>query len=851
MKKHLFISVVLFTVFHLLTLLKGDSGDMFCWYDWGKVIYTHGLGSVYQSSTDYMPLFHYFLSIYVFLQSGIRGVADNIEYFKIAPLIVHFIGGYFVLMLIQKDRHENYPIQKSLFYLLNVPILYNALVWGQMDIILSCFILVSYYFAVKEKITLSLLLLIAALNFKLQAIVFVPPLILMLLPLMIRNFSFAGLARWILFPLAFQALILLPFYLDGSLERVWEVVTGSFGKYPRLSMKAYNIWYLFFPDLTMQDPDDIRFAGLTCKNWGLILFCLFSFLALFPFFKTIYNSLRSRIYIALSLEKSLLIFALIPLLFFYFNTEMHERYSHSCIVFILIYGIRTNRPVLPFMATWCYFFNLEGALHAFHIDNYGTVIFHPVVISALWLLIIIGLFLNLYEKGPGFALTGKHLQPFITLKNRLYKRIEPLLNFFGKTAQWKKYLGLSLIVGAVLQALTPAAGHGWDTHCWIEWAKSMYNFGLKNVYSTWTEYLPLFQYFLKVYTLFQSSAEEAAANIQYFKIESLIFHLISGYFLLILIQKNNPIKNPVAKSLFYLLNVAVLYNSMIWGQVDIILTAFVLMSYYYAVQHKITLSLFFYVAAINFKIQAIIFIPPLGLMLLPLMIRDFSPVRLLKWIFIPLAFQVLILSPYIYTDDVLAIWDVIIESFGRYKSVSLNAFNFWHLVFPGLTSKKPDTEEFLSLAYKNWGLILFFVASCITLFPLFKSLFNSLRQRKCIELPLDKTLLIFALIPFLFFYFNTEMHERYSHPGLIFVIIYGIRKGRFTLIFTASMAYFFNLESVMFTIPFPNGNPVFFQPILISLFWLFTIVGLFLELYDVDPWLFFRKKNNGMIPATQ
>ncbi|MBL7933701.1 MAG: hypothetical protein JNL60_17490 [Bacteroidia bacterium] len=616
-------------------------------------------------------------------------------------------------------------------------------------------------------------------------------------------------------------------------------------------MKAYNIWYLFFPDLKVTDADTALFAGLPYNTWGLILFFTTSFFALFPFLKSIYTYFRSGIYSAVSIDKTLLILGLVPLLFFYFNTQMHERYSHPSIMFILVYGIRTGRPILPFMATWCYFFNLEGALQEFHIDNYGTLIFHPIFISSLWLLVIIGLFLNLYDLGPKFSLKQKHLNAINNWFRNLKSSVQPLINYVNNVKQWKRYLLLSVVVGLILQWLTPALGHNWDTYCWTEWAKSMYTFGLKNIYSTWTEYMPLFQYFLKVYTLFQLIADASAANINYFKAESLILHLISGYFVLMLIQKNNFIKNPVTKTLFYLLNFAVLFNSMIWGQVDVILAAFLLMSYYYAVEQKISLSLFFYVAAINFKIHAIVFMPPLGLMLLPLMVRDFAFGRLLKWIFVPLGFQLLILSPFIYTDDLGAVWAVIVDSFGRYKSISLNAFNFWYLVFPDLTMKDQDTEKFLGLMYRNWGMILFFVACCFALFPLFKNLFLSLRQKKFIELSVDKTLLIFALIPFLFFYFNTVMHERYSHPGLIFVIIYGIRQGRLFLPFLASLAYLSNLAAVMGPVHFPSYRPVFFEPVLVSLFWLVSIAGLFFELYDLKPSFIFRKKINGTVPVTQ
>ncbi|MBL7933136.1 MAG: hypothetical protein JNL60_14615, partial [Bacteroidia bacterium] len=447
LKKYLLLSAFLLVLLHAFSIFRGYEGDMFCWYEWGKMIFTNGLGSVYRTNTDYLPLSHYFLGIYVAFQSSVEGVVAYIEYFKLIPLIVHFIAGYFVVKLIEKDRDEKHPIRKSLFYLLNIPILYNAIVWGQVDIIFSCLVFISYYCAVNERITLSLVLCIAAVNFKLQAVIFLPVLILMLLPLMRKNYSLKALAKWIFIPLLFQALILLPYLLDGSIDRVWAVVTESFGKYPRISLKAYNIWHLLFPNLRVEDPDTLVFAGITFRNWGLLMFFMTSFLALFPLLKSLYTSLGTRTYITLPVEKTLLIFGLIPLLFFYFNTEMHERYSHPAIIFIIIYGIRTNKPILPFMATWCYFFNLEGALHAFHIDNYGTVIFHPIFLSSLWLLVIIGLFLNLYAIGSGFSITKAHRDTVNTWFRNLKSSVQPLINYVNNVKQWKRYLLLSVVVG--------------------------------------------------------------------------------------------------------------------------------------------------------------------------------------------------------------------------------------------------------------------------------------------------------------------------------------------------------------------------------------------------------------------
>ena len=51
---------------------------------------------------------------------------------------------------------------------------------------------------------------------------------------------------------------------------------------------------------------------------------------------------------------------------------------------------------------------------------------------------------------------------------------------------------------------------------------------------------------------------------------------------------------------------------------------------------------------------------------------------------------------------------------------------------------------------------------------------KNIKQRKKIPLEEQKLWIIFILSPLLFFYFNTQMHERYSHPAIILLFAYGL-----------------------------------------------------------------------------
>lgn len=419
LKKYLIWSSPLLVLLHWLTPIKGHAWDNYCWAEWSKYIFENGIGNVYKFWTDYLPLYHYFLWFYDSFQLSKEAVDANIHYLKVFPLLFHVISGYFVVLLIQKDRRENRPLAKSLFYLLNVAVLYNGLVWGQMDIVLTCFIVISFYAAVQQNTVGALFFFVVAINFKLQAIIFIPPLGLLLLPQLVQQFTWKRLLSWMALPLLFQLAVLLPYYLAGTLERMWEVVLESFKKHESISIDAYNFWHLVFPNLTVEEEDKVKFAGLAYKHWGLLLFCTASFFALLPFFRVLYRSYHNRRVETLSIDKALLVFGLIPLLFFYLNTEMHERYAHPGLIFILIYSIRSARPLPALLASWAYFFNLERVLQYLDLPNYGTLIFEPMFISFIWLLAIVALFLNLYDIGPHLSLKKSSHDPAIHHRSHL------------------------------------------------------------------------------------------------------------------------------------------------------------------------------------------------------------------------------------------------------------------------------------------------------------------------------------------------------------------------------------------------------------------------------------------------
>ena len=385
----------LFLLYSCLSVIyQGYTGDMNCWRLWATHHLKYGVGHAYESGTDYLPLYHYVLFIFAKIQGSPEAIANHIYQLRYFTLFVEFIAGFFLLKLTyDKYKNPDQSVVYTMFYFANIFMFYNTVVWGQIDGIQAGLVFISFFFAYKQKIGWSVSFYVLAVNLKLQAIVFLPVIGLMLLPVVADRFSLKNLMQWLAFPIYIQFFILVPFIVAGDTDKLRAVVIESVGKYPMVSMNAFNIWYLLLGDDLMNTSDTWTFGGISYHRWGLWMFFISSFFALFYLLKINYQRIRN-IKNTLSLEKTLIIAGLIPLLFFYFNTQMHKRYAHPALIFTAGYAV-LSKHFFPFvMLSIAYFINLEAVLNQFHLFGFDYI---RELCSVLYLIVIILLFIELYE----------------------------------------------------------------------------------------------------------------------------------------------------------------------------------------------------------------------------------------------------------------------------------------------------------------------------------------------------------------------------------------------------------------------------------------------------------------------
>ncbi|RZK61841.1 MAG: hypothetical protein EOO59_04080 [Hymenobacter sp.] len=389
--------LLLFALLLLITPQAGHYFDVACWTDWSTYMSAHGLTRGYEvDSNNYNPLYQYVLFGYGKL---VGGDAEHIIRYrlllKLFTLLFDF-GGAIVAVRCFGWGDANQRFMLSLLFLLNVGYLYNTVAWAQVDAILGTLVFWAAVQALRQRLVSSLVLFLLAVNLKSQGIIFLPPLLLLWAPLGVQ--APRRLAWGLLLLAGVQLAILAPYILAGKMLEIIDFMQGAVGFYPKVSMNCYNMWALLLRDFGVLDTR--VWAGLTYKQWGLLSFLVASAVALLPLGLTTLHKLRSRtLFGRADAAPVLLSLGLIPLVFCFFNTQMHERYWHPALLFLGAHGILTRRYWLFFLFSGAYYMNLEAVLR-FQLPPevvHTTVLFWPKTIAWLFAAVLGGGVWQLYR----------------------------------------------------------------------------------------------------------------------------------------------------------------------------------------------------------------------------------------------------------------------------------------------------------------------------------------------------------------------------------------------------------------------------------------------------------------------
>lgn len=385
---------ILFGLLYLsfLFVLPDAGYDKYFWITWTQDILNNGLGNVYHNPTvNNHPLILYLLKVFSLFQHNADQIGlVSINWLKALVLPFDFLT---LIVVIHILKRTNKPIMGFLVFFINPAFWYNTVIWGQVDTIHTFFALAALVYSERGHWKWALALMLIAINFKLQAIIFLPLVLVLSLPF-IREKGWQSLVKQSLLLIGLQLLILLPFIVSGNfIESAHALLSRSVDHYPVLSRNAYNFWYYLVND-PFNFPDARTVMHVPLKFWGLAMFVTAASMVMLPLFLATNNRAFKNLKRNERLGTIFQVAALITISFFLFNTQMHERYIHPAILFSGLFMILTHRPIVYMLVSVGYLLNMEAVMQylryfdgllGVQIDYSRWLIFHPEFIATLFM----------------------------------------------------------------------------------------------------------------------------------------------------------------------------------------------------------------------------------------------------------------------------------------------------------------------------------------------------------------------------------------------------------------------------------------------------------------------------------
>ncbi|HQV78871.1 MAG TPA: hypothetical protein PLJ42_07355 [Chitinophagales bacterium] len=400
MKWWLLLAIMLFIMYSSMMWKWGHQGDMLFWLNWSNYIFKNGFTNIYNSGCNYQPAYLYFLYLHTKIQGNLTDIQDNLYTLKYYTLIFDFLAAFFAVWFVKVEIKKVFYF---FFLMFNVAFLYNTAFWAQVDSIYTCFGLIAIVAAIERKIIWSCIAIGIALNFKLQALVFIPIVGLILLPQILSKDGLTKFVIGLFLAAGISILILMPFLLQGKIHQVFSVISHSVDFYPFPTLGAFNIWSIFLPNVSIdgmyQLTDETKFMFLTYKQIGFFLFFSAVFSTLFSYLIFLKKKLLDKISIEYETKNIFLMASLVSINFYFLNTQMHERYVHPAIVLMATYSFLSKRYVPFILLSIAYFLNLERIcwyLNLHHDTYMNGFIFKPRLIAGIYLITILWSYYNLY-----------------------------------------------------------------------------------------------------------------------------------------------------------------------------------------------------------------------------------------------------------------------------------------------------------------------------------------------------------------------------------------------------------------------------------------------------------------------
>ncbi len=269
---------------------------------------------------------------------------------SILPCICEFVSAFFIYkifnLLSGKKELSAFVGVATLF----LPfVIFNGSLWKQVDAVYTCFLVITLYEVLKENYTKAFIFYSIAFTFKLQAIIFLPALLILYINGGFRKKKFSMLEFfWI--PVIFLVAGLPEVLAKHGLKATYFAYFAQTGE---LQSEGYGM-VSYFPNLYNFGFDN--YDQLLSKGAVLLLFTVLMFIAFFCYRHR--ENFDEKKVIGLVIWTAYTCVMLLP--------GMHERYDYAMLLVLTPYAIVCNKKIIVpmIMANLC------------SLATYATVLFH-------------------------------------------------------------------------------------------------------------------------------------------------------------------------------------------------------------------------------------------------------------------------------------------------------------------------------------------------------------------------------------------------------------------------------------------------------------------------------------------
>lgn len=347
-------------------------------------------------------------------------------------------------------------------------------------------------------------------------------------------------------------------------------------------------------------------------------------------------------------------------------------------------------------------------------------------------------------------------------------------NFNRKQSELKDYNAYLIVFLCVAFAfrmlLCGSYQENGDMSAFAEWSNTVFEEGFTKFYSNHgaTTYPPLYILLLYIIGAIKSLFGIANMSVQHMvllKLPSIIMDMAVGTFIYKTARNKFTHVTSIMLACFYWFNPAIIFNSTIWGQVDVFYSFAIAFMCYLLYKKKLIPACITFAISFLLKSQTIIFTPVLLCGFVDLVfLENFTYKKLRKYLLGglgALGIIILIYLPFVlgsnsHSNFIDAIKQFI-SSLNAYAYASVNAFNFWTML--GMNFVDQSTH-FLFLPAVVWGYLSILLLT-IGAFVI------SWRCKKNTA----KYSYIAAYMITTMFLFSVRMHERYLFPALILLLL--------------------------------------------------------------------------------